>query len=83
MKTLRKHECTRPHHDVRQLARCIVPTATSVTGQGTFATVSRCRSATVTLWPTDADAQAALAWLDAHGCGSDCRGHHAVIRLGS
>ena len=58
------------------------PTAEWVKGDGRFAVVAHCRHLTVTLHPTAEEAKAALATIDAGGCGGQCSKRHQLVDMG-
>jgi hypothetical protein len=53
----------------------------TVSGDGEYALLARCRVLTIELHETLDKAQTALRMIDSTGCGSACRGDHEVIRL--
>lgn len=81
MKTYRRHNCERQHRTFNVLARCMVPRAAWVDGEGEFALIAWCRVPTVSLWTDLADAESSKQMIDRMACGGFCRGRHEIVRL--
>lgn len=90
MLTYKRHNCTRSHRTFAAFAKCVWPRATSISGEGEWATIASCRPGTwqVELHATERKAREALALIRGSGCGGACRlgaaeaaGRHKLIRL--
>lgn len=72
--------CSRKHRTFAGIARCLFRRAT-IKGEGQYAVLAHCGQLTVTLWPTQSEAQAALAFIDETGCGGRCYRRHEITQL--
>ena len=80
MKTWRQHNCTRQHRTYNKLARCMVPHAEWVTGEGPYAVISWCTVPTIRLRQTIAEAETARERIDLTGCcGEGCTHRHDLV----
>jgi hypothetical protein len=55
------------------------PDAVWIIGAGPYASVARCGSLSVMLFGTEAEAMQAQAFINRHGCGSDCTVDHQTV----
>lgn len=81
MTTYRMDRCPKVHRTFAAIARCLFGTRASIKGEGQFAVLAHCGHLTVTLWPTQAEAQDALAFIDQTGCGGRCYRRHEVTTI--
>lgn len=77
----RRHKCGVQHRTHKVWARCHFRARGWVSGEGRWAVLSRCRTWTVSLHETHADALASLAWIDQLACGGACTRSHELWRL--
>ena len=79
MKLYRRHNCTARHRTFNRFARCAVGRVEWVDGEGPYAVIAWCQVPTITLWPTQAEAERVCNGLTY--CGHACSGHHEVVQL--
>ncbi|WP_409186711.1 hypothetical protein F9C11_21720 [Amycolatopsis sp. VS8301801F10] len=86
-KIYRKHNCSAKHRTWRTLAACMWPQAAWISGEGQYATVSRCSESavrqvvSVALHDDLAKAKEALDLINATACGGRCVKDHELIKL--
>lgn len=81
MRTYRHHPCDGTHATHRAKAECIFGGPLVVEGDGPFATITRCRVPSLSLHPTQAEADDALAVLNQFRCGPGCYRNHEVALI--
>jgi len=59
----------------------MVPRAAWIVGAGELAVIAWCRVPTISLHADLDSATAALAFIDAHACGSRCTRRHEIVRI--
>jgi hypothetical protein len=77
----RRSGCQVNHRSFQSLAKCLLPDATWVSGEGAYASLAWCRRLTVELHPHLEAAESAKAIIDSSGCGGFCTEVHEVARL--
>lgn len=81
MKRYQRHRCTSNHRTFNIFARCAVPRAAWVAGEGAYACIAWCRVPTITLFSDPEEAQKARELIDATACGGACTRRHEVVEL--
>ena len=79
MKTYRRHHCAARHRKFRTLARCMIPKAAWVIGEGPVALIAWCKVPTVSLHPDVETAEESRDFIDATGCGGRCERRHEIV----
>lgn len=84
MHLLGAHRCTRVHRTYAALARCSWGSSAQVLrGEGPYVLISECPGPrTLTLWPTQREAEVVRALLERSGCSGTCRNQHGLVRIG-
>ncbi|GAB3154210.1 hypothetical protein GCM10027258_57750 [Amycolatopsis stemonae] len=86
-KVYRQHNCARKHRTFLAMAKCIWRRAVWITGEGPYATVSRCAhgpyelAVTVRLHADLDSAQSSLKLINDTGCGGRCSNRHELVEL--
>jgi hypothetical protein len=80
-KIYRRHGCSSRHRTWNKVAECIWPRSVWVTGEGRYAVLAWCRSLTVTLWESPAEAENAKQFIDKLACGGMCSRDHEIVEL--
>lgn len=88
IKAYSQHKCTRQHRTYKAFAKCVWPKAAWISGEGPYATVTRCPHSvnlrgviTVMLHKSVEVAQHALREVNNTGCGGQCIKKHELIEL--
>lgn len=80
MNIIRNHKCPKTHKSFRTFVKCVFPYAI-VIGDGEYVTLAKCGKWKIHLHPTEDAAAAALAAINAGGCGFRCQRSHDIFRV--
>ena len=70
------------HHTYRAVARCLLPAAAWIDGEGAWGSLAHCDGRlTVQLHKERAEAENSLREIDATGCGGGCERAHEMVYI--
>lgn len=81
VKKYRAHRCFSEHRSTYTWAKCAIPRAVWVQGDGPYALIAWCKVPSVTLWHTYEEALKSKRLIDNDACGSRCRNDHEIAYI--